>query len=43
MVDNGGEFYSTRASVLAKGGAQEQCMLCHGPGRIAAIGEIHAH
>ena len=20
---------------------QEQCLLCHGPGRIAAIGEVH--
>ena len=22
---------------------QEQCLICHGPGRIAAIGEVHAH
>ena len=42
MRFNGGKFYETRGSVLAEGG-QEQCMICHGPGRIAAIGEVHQH
>ena len=40
---NGGMFYATRAEVLAKGGNNEQCMVCHGPGRIAAIGSAHLH
>lgn len=40
MEDNGGQFYQPRAQVLAVG-ATEQCMICHGPGRIAAIGDVH--
>ena len=43
MEGNGGQFYATRASVLALGASQEQCLMCHGPGRIAAIGEVHQH
>jgi len=39
MRSNGGQFYAPRSAVL--GGAQEQCLICHGPGRIAAIGEVH--
>ncbi len=39
MTANGGQFYAPRSSVLA--GPPEQCMICHGPGRIAAIGEVH--
>ncbi len=42
MEANGGQFYAPRAAVLSVG-AQEQCMICHGPGRIAAIGEVHQH
>jgi OmcA/MtrC family decaheme c-type cytochrome len=41
MEANGGQFYAQRASVLALGASQEQCLLCHGPGRITAIGEVH--
>jgi OmcA/MtrC family decaheme c-type cytochrome len=41
MKANGGQFYATRASVLGLGTSQEQCLICHGPGRIAAIGEVH--
>ncbi|HEY3356950.1 MAG TPA: OmcA/MtrC family decaheme c-type cytochrome [Polyangia bacterium] len=41
MMSNGGHFYDTRANVLAPGAHQEQCMLCHGPGKIAAIGDVH--
>ncbi len=39
---NGGKFYEPRSSALATG-AEEQCMICHGPGRSAAIGEVHQH
>jgi len=41
MRSSGGQFYAARSSVLALGPSQEQCMLCHGPGRVAAIGEVH--
>jgi OmcA/MtrC family decaheme c-type cytochrome len=40
MKSLGGLFYAPRSTVPA-GGTQEQCMLCHGPGRIAAIGMVH--
>ena len=39
MQSNGGHFYDTRSNTLAAAG--EQCLMCHGPGRIAAIGEVH--
>jgi len=39
MKGAGGQFYAPRT--IAVGGAQEQCLLCHGPGRTAAIGEVH--
>ncbi len=41
MEANGGRFYAPRSSVLGAGGSQEQCLICHGPGRIAAIGAVH--
>jgi len=41
MKANGGQFYSPRQTVLAPGAAKEQCLLCHGPGRVAAIGVVH--
>ncbi len=41
MRANGGQFYSPRSTVLGLGASQEQCVICHGPGRIAAIGEVH--
>jgi OmcA/MtrC family decaheme c-type cytochrome len=40
MKANGGQFYSPRSTVLSLG-ATEQCMICHGPGRTAAIGAVH--
>jgi len=40
MTANGGLFYAPRSSVPL-GGTQEQCMICHGPGRVAAIGLVH--
>lgn len=42
MKSNGGQFYAPRSFALATG-QKEQCLICHGPGRIAAIGEVHAH
>ncbi len=41
MKSSGGSFYEPRSSVLATGAPQEQCLLCHGPGRVAAIGLVH--
>ncbi len=41
MKGTGGQFYSPRSTVLAPGAPKEQCLLCHGPGRIAAIGVVH--
>jgi OmcA/MtrC family decaheme c-type cytochrome len=34
----GGTFYGTRASAMAQA---EQCMMCHGPGTVAAIDDVH--
>ena len=42
MRANGGLFYAPRAAAVAAG-PQEQCMICHGPGRVAAIGTVHQH
>ena len=39
MTGNGGHFYERRDATLV--GPKEQCLFCHGPGRIAAIGEVH--
>jgi OmcA/MtrC family decaheme c-type cytochrome len=42
MEQNGGSFYQPRSSVVdASGKTTEQCMICHGPGRTAAIGLAH--
>jgi OmcA/MtrC family decaheme c-type cytochrome len=41
MTSSGGRFYAPRSTVLAPGAAQEQCLICHGPGRVAAIGIVH--
>jgi OmcA/MtrC family decaheme c-type cytochrome len=40
MELNGGSFYETRAAVKASGKI-EQCVLCHGPGKVAAIADVH--
>ncbi len=42
MKANGGRFYALRSTVLAPGAPGEQCLICHGPGRVAAIGVVHA-
>jgi OmcA/MtrC family decaheme c-type cytochrome len=41
MRSSGGLFYAPRATALGAAAPQEQCLLCHGPGRVAAIGEVH--
>ncbi|MCX5743602.1 MAG: hypothetical protein NT062_14010 [Proteobacteria bacterium] len=45
MKANGGQFYSTRSAVLGVNppatATSEQCLICHGPGRVAAIGVVH--
>jgi OmcA/MtrC family decaheme c-type cytochrome len=41
MRQNGGQFYAQRSTALAPGAPPEQCLICHGPGRIAAIGAVH--
>jgi hypothetical protein len=41
MKISGGLFYAPRSTALAPGAPQEQCLLCHGPGRVAAIGAVH--
>ncbi len=41
MKANGGRFYDTRANALAAGAAKEQCAMCHGPGKVAAVGVVH--
>jgi OmcA/MtrC family decaheme c-type cytochrome len=38
MKEMGGTFYGTRTEALAR---TESCMLCHGPGTIAAIAAVH--
>jgi OmcA/MtrC family decaheme c-type cytochrome len=41
MRQNGGFFYETRLNATAANAPKEQCIICHGPGRIAAIGSVH--
>jgi len=38
FADNNGSFYSPRSVALAK---PEQCLMCHGPGKVAAIKTVH--
>ncbi len=39
METNGGSIYAPRSEALAK---TEQCIICHGPGRTAAIKAVHS-
>jgi len=41
MQTNGGSFYEARSVAFAKP-QQEECLLCHGPARIASILDLHA-
>ncbi len=38
---NGGLFYAPRSTALGPNAQPEQCLICHGPGRTAAIGTVH--
>jgi OmcA/MtrC family decaheme c-type cytochrome len=38
MQSNGGRFYEPRSASLP---AAEQCLLCHGKGKLAAIADVH--
>jgi len=38
MQQMGGSFYQKRSLAMVQ---TEQCMLCHGPGRVAAIADVH--
>jgi cytochrome c553 len=42
MIQNGGDFVATKAadSTLISSGV-ETCALCHGPGRIGDVKEVH--
>jgi hypothetical protein len=39
MKTNGGSFWEPRSTARAK--PVEQCLICHGPGRIADINVVH--
>jgi OmcA/MtrC family decaheme c-type cytochrome len=39
MISNGGSIYEARSTALAK---PEQCLICHGTGRVADIKTMHA-
>ncbi len=39
MEANGGNFYDARSTLA--GTDIEQCLICHGPGKIMAIGQVH--
>ncbi len=41
MQTNGGSFYETRTIAFTKP-QKEECLLCHGPGRLASIADRHA-
>jgi OmcA/MtrC family decaheme c-type cytochrome len=41
MQTNGASFYEARSVAFSKP-QQEECLLCHGPGRLASIADLHA-
>jgi OmcA/MtrC family decaheme c-type cytochrome len=41
MEANGAKFYQPRSAALAAVAPLEQCMICHGPGTIAPIADVH--
>ncbi len=41
MQANGGHFYDTRANTVGPTAVAEQCLICHGPNGVAAIGNVH--
>ena len=42
MTSNGGLIYATRSTALPPGVLAEQCLMCHGPGKVAAIKDVHS-
>lgn len=40
---NGGSYYVPRSTYLAPNAPKEECLICHGPGRVAAVGQVHLH
>jgi hypothetical protein len=38
MEQNGGTIYGLRGAAT---GGTELCLICHGPGRVAAIKDVH--
>jgi hypothetical protein len=40
MESNGGSF-ATSQRALDEGELVEQCSLCHGPGKVADVAEVH--
>ena len=41
METNGGAFYRPRSTVVSPDAPAEQCMTCHGPGKVVAIDLVH--
>lgn len=41
MKANGGHFYDLRSNTVGASVTVEQCLVCHGPGAVAAIGDVH--
>jgi len=42
MKANGGHYYDLRSNTVGAGATTvEQCLVCHGPGAVAAIGDVH--
>jgi len=41
MKGNGGHFYEPRSTAVGATAVHEQCLLCHGPGRLADIEVVH--
>jgi len=42
MKANGGHYYDLRSNTVGAGATTvEQCLVCHGPGGVAAIGDVH--
>jgi OmcA/MtrC family decaheme c-type cytochrome len=41
MVSSGGASFATSQAAIDSGAVQEQCTLCHGPGRSSDVAEVH--
>jgi len=38
MESSGGQFFNARSRLATD---VEQCLICHGPGKLMAIGQVH--